>query len=342
MEPQKRFEVLVAGRGPAGLAASIALAERGIEVVSLAPVGASPALARAEMLSRAVEAILVRLGLGDVLARAVRLRGVERHWNGARRELQDGLSPDAVGPGWSVDRADLQEALTTRAAALGVTEARGHVRGVDGQPGRWRVTLSDGDSLEARFLVDATGRPAALARRLGAKPRFGLPLLARVWTAMGPAPSRLVAKAEPDGWRYTLPHPAGGASVGWLTRPGLVRDAPPGSASTRAQDARSMQLSPVAGPGWLAAGDSAAAFDPIASQGLFNALSGGFFAGNAAADAVRGAQENITVYRLLTERTAARTHRLIPSQYAASGYRTSFWAERAQQTFLSKGVTYGL
>lgn len=73
-------------------------------------------------------------------------------------------------------------------------------------------------------------------------------------------------------------------------------------------DSRSVVLDTMSDTGWLATGDAAAAFDPIASQGLFNALSGGFFAGNAAADAVAGEAEAALVYGALAARTAERSH----------------------------------
>jgi flavin-dependent dehydrogenase len=40
-------------------------------------------------------------------------------------------------------------------------------------------------------------------------------------------------------------------------------------------------LSAAAGEGWIAVGDAASAFDPIASQGLFNALSSALVATGA-------------------------------------------------------------
>ena len=94
-------------------------------------------------------------------------------------------------------------------------------------------------------------------------------------------------------------------------------------------DSRSAVLDLISGAGWLATGDAAAAFDPISSQGLFNALSGGFLAGNAAADALTGMQESPRIYAALAARTAERTHAMTHLQYAALPFDTAFWRHRA-------------
>ena len=47
-------------------------------------------------------------------------------------------------------------------------------------------------------------------------------------------------------------------------------------------------LTPPAGDGWLAAGDAALSFDPLSSQGLFNALYTGLASAEAADRALSG------------------------------------------------------
>jgi flavin-dependent dehydrogenase len=64
----------------------------------------------------------------------------------------------------------------------------------------------------------------------------------------------------------------------------LLRDSDlSASTRTRVCAAGASRLPAVTGPDWLAIGDAAMAFDPLASQGLFNALYTGF----TSADAVR-------------------------------------------------------
>lgn len=346
-------DVLVAGGGPAGVAAAIALAERGVDILVVDPGVANPAHSRCEMLPASANAILVRLGLDRVLEQSTALDGVISLWGSERPVNHAAAAPGLRAHGWSVDRAVLQAALCERVAQRDVDECRGRVDGVQGRPGEWIVSLGNGRHKRARYLIDATGRPAAVARRLGARSVFGPPLVARVWSVCEPVMPCLLAEAHPDGWSYALPRPAGGGSVGYLTtsmgrrfrrlshdpiKPcGRLVPEPGGEPFPTPVDSRSMRLHPAAAPGWLATGDAAAAFDPVASQGLFNALSAGFFAGNAAADSLDRDQDAVDIYRTLIDRTAARTHRRIPRQYAVRPYKTEFWTRMSRRMELNEG-----
>jgi flavin-dependent dehydrogenase len=55
-------------------------------------------------------------------------------------------------------------------------------------------------------------------------------------------------------------------------------------------------LDPITGDGWLAAGDAAAAFDPLSSQGITNSLRGGIDAATAIRRYFAGSVEAITEY----------------------------------------------
>lgn len=354
MRSMARCRVLVAGGGPAGLSSAIALAGRGIDVCIVDLGGVKYALKRCEMLPAAAHAILQRLGLSNVLDQSVALRGVVSLWGSEQPVDHSAASPGMSKIGWSIDRSQLDKAMRARITDLGVRVIQERVRSVVGRAGTWTVSLSNGLDIRAEYLIDATGRPAALARRLGAKAVFGAPLIAWVGSTGQSVEPYLMAEARPSGWCYCLPEPGGGASVGYLSGgrdeptqsvfndtavatarlvPDLIKDRAVGPV-----DSRSMRLFPSAAPGWIATGDAAAAFDPVASQGLFNALSGGFFAGNAAADALDDDEMAVDIYRTLADRTASRTHRQIPHQYAAHPYETQFWRRMSRRFPASKGA----
>jgi flavin-dependent dehydrogenase len=336
-----RCQVLVAGGGPAGMAAAIALAERKIDVVVIDPDAPVPALSRCEMLPFAAGEILDRLGLSQVLEASVALQGVISLWDTPDPVDHAAAMPGLSGFGWSVDRHVLDAALRQRALALGVRLQTGRVRQIDGQPHDWSVTLDGGASLAAHYLVDATGRPASIARRLGAAPVFGPDLIAITCNVAQVVQPNLLSEARPDGWWYSVPRHNAGGSIGFLTankasafaadiltKAGhglrLVRT-PVNPTDICVSDSRMSRLRPTADTGWLATGDAAAAFDPIASQGLFNALSSGFFVGNAAADTTNGDPDAPKIYAAMIERTAARTHIQTPHQYATLPFDTPFW-----------------
>lgn len=352
-------DVLVAGGGPAGLAAAIALGLRGARV-TLADPAAGLSDTRGELLPQGAEAILRRLGLGEVIARSVAVSEVASRWGQARLQAHEGL-PGLGLHGWGVDRRMLSRIMLERARACGVGILAARVGSAARQDGLWHVGLrgtENADGIDgatgasehcARYLVDATGRAAAIARRQGATLLQDTDLVALTWFADGEVPARMLCEAAPDGWWYQVPC-AGGSTLGFVTSAARAReigDAPEqvlktagaglglieprmgGQLVTRRLDCRSALLDRLCGPGWLAVGDAAAAFDPISSQGLFNALSAGFFAGNAAADCLAGDEDAPLVLEALMRRTAERTHMSTHLQYAARPFDTTFWRNRA-------------
>ncbi len=334
---QPRTDVLIAGGGPAGLAAAIALAERGARVIVLEPRMAET-LPRAEMLPPAAEPIIARLGISEVLDRSIALGPALGLWTKARPEVLShvmGLQLPAI----SIDRRGLDRLLRARAEALDVEIRTLRFCGLSGREGGWCVAAGGGATtyeFRARFLIDATGRPAQVARRLGAQLIFGLPLVAQTSHVTPQLAPRLVIEAMTSGWWYALPLKDGG-TIGFVAAPRTVPEAPtmlPEAGKMQANsniwDARNTQLLPCTGPGWIATGDASAAFDPIASQGLFNALSGGFFAGNAAADALAGKRSALGAYAALVARTAKRTHGATPNHYATAHSKSHFWQRRSE------------
>jgi flavin-dependent dehydrogenase len=333
-----RADATIAGGGPAGLAAAIALAERGAQVLVLEPRGVVTQ-PRAEMLPAAAEPIVARLGASGIYRRSVTLGPALSLWSGAWPEvLGHGmeLTPNAK----SVDRGLLETVMRARATELGVTVRALRLRRVAGRAGDWQVEADGTDGavdIRTRFLVDATGRPAALARRLGARLRLGPDLVARTLHIAAGMNPRLVVEATPGGWWYGLPLHGGGGTLGFVSAPGTALEPPTllpiviaaFLARAASWDARMTRLSPMGSDGWLAVGDAAAAFDPIAAQGLFNALSGGFFAGNAAADVLAGHVDAPALLIALAERTAARTHMATPWHYRSAHRDTPFWRRLA-------------
>lgn len=341
-------DVVIGGGGPAGLAAAISLAERGACVVVVDAIGGvSPQ--RAELLAHGAGPIIERLGLTDILQKSLMIKEVHSLWGAAKLQAH-GTYPTLGLHGWGVDRHALSLAMLQRARNLGVTVRTARITGQTQISDGWRVELCDGSGSETTntpFMIDATGRPARIARRLGATLLQGADLIALTWKTSQFPYTNMQSEATSDGWWYAVPH-ANGGTVGFMTSAahaktislsptkflrhaqkdlGLISVACEMS-DLRIMDARSTVLDKASDIGWLATGDASAAFDPITSQGLFNALSGGFFAGQAAADALEGDLDAPLVYEALVAQTADRTHATTHLQYAAMPYETEFWRQR--------------
>lgn len=160
------------------------------------------------------------------------------------------------------------------------------------------------------WLLDATGRPAALSRRLGAKRRRIDRLVAfqiRLVSATGTdQDASAFVEASRLGWWYSTLLPSGERLACFLTDVDLAHDTGLRSAAgfmallegtnviasliqrhgyscreaPHGTDASTAWLDVAAGPRWLAIGEAAISFDPISARGVASALHAG----------VRGAQ----------------------------------------------------
>ncbi len=180
--------------------------------------------------------------------------------------------------------------------------------------------------LAARFLVDASGRGAALAHCLGARRRV-LDRLIAIW-CLFPAAAEdeggvTLIEAFADGWWYSVRLPEGrriavlltdadvGAARTARSRQGFadlladtlhvrasVGGLPPCGAPA-VTVASSSCLDPLQGEGWLAVGDAALTFDPLSSQGILTALYSAEKAAAAVEQALAGQPEALPAYGLM-------------------------------------------
>ena len=308
------FDVAVIGGGPAGSATALGLVHRGLSVVLLER---SPRfdVRVGETLPPAIKVPLGELRvwerfLAEGHERTLRVRSV---WGRDTPHENDHLY-NPYGAGWHVDRARFDTMLVRAAEERGaevVRDARTR-RFENDAAGAWTLHLGDGRAarpLRARFLVDATGRLAAVARRFGAtRAAYDRLVGAVMFLERTPDPADYtLIEATQEGWWYTAALPNRRTVVAYMTDADLyarasrraanpwrdrMREAPHtrarigadlGGATPKLVAAHSSRLGSVAGDNWLAVGDAAAALDPLSSQGIYKALQCGLLA----ADAIR-------------------------------------------------------
>lgn len=314
------YDVAILGAGPAGAALACALAPRW--QVVLIDKQATPEHRIGEALVPAAKRVLRDIGLGEAFNALASAPYVANRslWGSDVEEYRDFIS-DPEGCGWHIDRVAFEVMLRDQAKARGADCLFNNPLN-NIEPG-WRIECDSTEPINARFVVDATGRSAVLARRLGAHRIAHDKMVAR-WCRIRTTPQTQSGISSvittPTGWWYhiasnrsgisestlafhTLPNliPQGDAET-FLTaaqrQPGLshiLTDAHPLSdpITTAAHTARLDQLS---GSNWLAIGDAAVCFDPIASRGLFHALYSAYVAAALLDERLRGQESGFALY----------------------------------------------
>lgn len=309
------------GGGPAGCAVALTLLRYTRRRVVVLEQGEYGGPRVGETLGPGYQALLSYLGLwGRFQADGhVAGRGSCAAWGSAELRSTHFLFTGR-GPGVHLDRGRFDRLLAAAVEEAGGRLRRGcRVLGVRAQAGGgWEVRVEAGgpETLSAAFLVDAGGRAAPVARRLGAVRRradslVGLVAYARPAPDL-PEPGQTLIEARPDGWWYSAEIPDGRLALAFMTDADLARDgrlhlgegwrgeleaAEPTRARVRLDSldgrtivraASSHLLDPPVGSRWIAVGDAALGLDPLSGMGIGNALASGMHAARAVHAALDG------------------------------------------------------
>lgn len=361
------WDVIILGAGPAGLALArnlrperrVLLIERQTHVAEGPRIG--------ESLPGAASVLLRRLGLfEEFLAGPHRERGASLSiWDDVNPVWRDTLR-DPSGLGWHLDRRAFDQLLRAGALQAGAVLMEGcRQLELERQTEGWCITLTATDESHcAPILIDATGRSASIARRLGVKLLSLDESLLCVYSFLAcPADDEdacMRLQADEHGWWYSvqLPHQQRVLAYHldaknplwrtWQTPADFIayaqRHPLMAEVTQSLQPSQPLQYRPAgtaildiatlhqAGPGFLAIGDALLTFDPISSQGLFHSLA----SAESAANAIRaGFPDNQQAFRRFQDEMCAVAERYLahwrhtyqgPQRFSAY----EFWSKRAQ------------
>ncbi|PLC51279.1 hypothetical protein CR159_03340 [Pollutimonas subterranea] len=325
-------DVAVVGGGIAAAATCIALSRYGIEPLWIGPSACTQHDPVGESLAPAANAILTRLGLQDLLD-SPRHRPANTTFSawGSSRLVERNAIIHLDGPGRVLDRRIFESGLSDRAAAVALRHTCTLASVVPLDDNGWRLTLADGVVATARFVIDASGRGAAVGRHLSAYRRAdnlaaAAVILRQHDSPVAPTPATLI-EAQRDGWWYASLLADGRLSLvyfsdpdilpaglsrdpavwrrlladtdyigRWVSEAGFVADRAPRLASAGTTWLDRACGWAANGAAWAAVGDAAAAFDPLSSHGITSALWCATRVGDAAVATLAGDRAPLTAY----------------------------------------------
>ncbi|WP_282364961.1 tryptophan 7-halogenase [Pseudomonas sp. PS01297] len=294
-------DVVIVGAGPAGTAAAILCAQRGLRVTLLEQ-AVFPRARPGETLPPGVEAVLAQLGIAQAINQAGFLRhpGHAVKWAGER--LFSAFGESASGPelGYQIPRETLDSVLLDRATELGVEVLQPcRVQGVLRERQQvCGVSTAQGDRLAA-WVIDASGGNGWLSRHLGLPWRTYSPrLLAHYGYATGNCPEGAEVcgiEADPFGWYWMAKIRSD--FYHWtrlcFTHAGTHQAVPPAvfkpllaSGPVRGADVTWRLCQQACGDGFFIAGDSAFVLDPSSGHGVVKALMTGMMAAHAVVESL--------------------------------------------------------
>jgi len=282
------MRVAVIGAGPAGCAAALALRRRGLDVVLVG----DGATAVGEQLPPSARPLLEHLRLWPP-PEQLECVAVRSAWGGPELSDQDFVF-HPFGKGWLLDRQSFGAWLQRAACDAGVELIQpAHLESLQ-REGAWHLQLSCGE-LRCDWVIDASGRRNAVARALGVKRRRfdrQVALVRRFATDADDPDATLTVESGEGGWWYTCRIPGRRRVAAWIGAERVERDewparlaatrhvrarlagyCPDGEGVIRAADSSLLERS--WGAAWLAIGDAAVSYDPLASRGLVSALASG-------------------------------------------------------------------
>lgn len=300
----REVDVVIVGGGPAGAMSATLLARAGHQVLL---VDNTPALdfKIGESLPPEARPWLQRLSIEThvTTSEMTPCYGVVSLWGASQPHYTDFIA-NVYGHGWHLDRTRFDARLRDAARAAGAElRLETHARILQQKRNvGWRIALTSASTSEvrSRWLMDCSGRSSHIMRQLGVRRHHDDRLIAvyALLEAGGHDRDALTTvEAASEGWWYTaqLPDKRRVAAYmtdgdlptsrqvrsneGFLTLLASTRrvstycdDEPRLIRTPRSAAANSSRLAQLCGPGWIAAGDAAIAFDPLSSFGIVVAL----------------------------------------------------------------------
>ena len=339
----EQCDVVVIGGGPAGSTAAALLARRGHRVIALEK-ARHPRFHIGESLLPMNLPLFERLGVLDkVRALGVHKRGADfeaSNPRGYHTFAFDRAIGDSPPHAYQVWRQDFDKMLYDHARECGADAREGHevlqVEQCGPRDSRVSVQSDDGRSyaIQARYLVDGSGRDAFLAARKQLRRKNPLHQSAAIFGHFRGADRRAGADAGnismyrfDNGWMWMIPLPDGVMSVGAVCWPDYLKQRKGRTVEFLLETLRrnpslwqrleraqlignevhvtgnySYDSKCIGGPGWILIGDAFAFIDPVFSSGVYLAMTAAEQAAQLVDTALREPEREAVLQRRMEKR----------------------------------------
>lgn len=365
-------DTVIVGAGPAGSIAALNLAPT--RSVLLIDKTLKPTQRIGESLIPAARRLLYDMGLLSEFENRNYLEyyGNQVCW-GTNEIIENDFLRNIDNHGWYIDRSDFEMWLREVASRRGARIfAPSRVISIIKHDNYFLLKILFGTQeifVNTKTLIDAGGRTAPIARQLGAK-RIRKDHLVCSWLSIktNHQLNRLsYIEATPHGWWYISPIPNKRYIISFYTDADLIESSQIRNAEYLLKNsmqlrkikkiitdnqfyqidqsgytaAHSGTIEPYVGENWLATGDAALCFDPISSQGLFNAMYTGLAAAETINHFLSGYKNSFKEYKDIIL-SIKRSYNINYNFY----YKTqtkwkdfNFWKRRSMDTCILKDTT---
>lgn len=343
---EKKYQVIIAGAGPSGLATSLTLSAYGISHC-LIDANKCAIHKSGDALPPNSKPLLKQLGILDLLdsKHHIPYYGNKSIW-GTNVLHQKEFIENKHGHGFLLDRLYFENQLRELVKNNQTPFYNGHqIKNVQKKGDKFEVSIQNNSNklkLLAEYVVDATGRKASICRHLGIKKKeLDTQITFSFWHELAhKIPREICIEAVENGWWYLAPTADTKINCMFFTLKELTpkKDRIVSFLKNELNKTKKIQkiiqpkeeelfenkrmpsgtsyLEQPYGENWLAVGDAAFSYDPISSYGITSALASGYYGGHAIASKIFNEEDAFLSYHYVLENRVKSYLQKLTHQYS--------------------------